>query len=320
MGNSNEIISQILTSETIVAAPPASQNLQPPPIEPTQVRTRGVGAVFLYLGNILSGKDHFSSVMAVFILAAIMTIHPSIDFILKFLPVIQSAKNNIFQVIDETIPEDVTIHIKNGRASTNTTEPFYLSVDRETIEKILSGASVTFKGISRLRVLTIDTNGNVEDFERYQTLALLTENSFAYYSDGKINVQSLRNIRDLTINKQVITDYVNKVNKDNRLTNVAIAIAYSSPLWLLLLYFVLLSVLISFVALFVIVYTKILDDQVPFRRAFAFATIVSGPPLIVWQIADLAIRTSPALVLILILSIAYTGIWRLSQPTIIKNI
>jgi hypothetical protein len=132
-----------------------------------------------------------------------------------------------------------------------------------------------------VRLLTINTKGNIEDFERYQTYAMLTSSNLVYYGDEGIQIQSLRNAPNMVVTKKVILEKVDELNNENKITDILKIIIYLSPLLvilglfsLFLLEFLLGAVIIWFI-------TKIHQTKISFSRLFKFsAAIYSLPALI----------------------------------------
>ena len=147
-----------------------------------------------YYTGVLAGKNKFRWILAILILAIIIAIQPSIFVVTKVYPVVRDLENRVTALADEVYPEDLEIKIKNGIATTNVTEPYYLVVRQKTLNSLLSLREDDQNTVSKIRLLAIDTKGKAEEFEQYQTLALLTQTSLVYNSDDKVNIHSLREI------------------------------------------------------------------------------------------------------------------------------
>src|SRR3989344_718780 len=116
------------------------------------------------------------------------------------------------KIINKVYPEGLEVRIRNGVVSTNTPEPYFISVDRldrgfEELEEEVKG----IKSDEIKNILVIDTNATLDDLKRYQTYVLLTKNYLTYYKDdGRIESVSLNEIKNFTVNQNVVRRQLNK--------------------------------------------------------------------------------------------------------------
>lgn len=130
-----------------------------------------------------------------------------------FLPMDREVKKLPDKIL-ETYPAELTIKIKNGQVSTNVKEPYSIPFPTNLfpLESLPAEANLNIGGtrqplqnLSHFNLLTIDTQAQVTDIAKYNTLALLTKDSVSVIGDqGDIRVYPLREIKDLTINKLVV--------------------------------------------------------------------------------------------------------------------
>ena len=103
-------------------------------------------------------------------------------------------------------PSNLEIKIKDGQASTNVTEPYYIPMESVTNLKNKLNKKVLAAQSDKPRyLLVIDTKATINDFPRYQTALLLTKDSVIYSIDGKAESVSLQEVKsDVVINTQLI--------------------------------------------------------------------------------------------------------------------
>lgn len=269
---------------------------------------------FEYYTAILQGKERFRPFLIALALAVLLSIKPSFFVYKDISPAVKNLESKAIALINEIYPTELEIKIKKGTASTNVTEPYYIIVRKEILENILSLEKDSQGSSSKVRLFAIDTKGKAEAFEQYQSLALLTENSVVYYKDEKINIYPLRDIQDMTINKEIITNKVKEINKQYNISNLVNIGVLVSPLLIILGIFI--SQLSLFSLLSLAVYIMIKINQIPagFKNTFRYTTAIALIPILLWNavtfIPQLAFNLEAAgsLLGITILVIAYLGI------------
>lgn len=272
-----------------------------------------------YYAGVLSGSRQFRWILATLILAVFISIQPSIFIFTKVYPVVKDLEKKVTALVREVIPEELEIKIKNGIAATNVTEPYYLVVRQESLESLLSLQKDNQNTVSKVRLLAIDTKGKAEEFEGYQTLALLTQTSFVYYNDSKINIYSLRDIEDLTINKEIILAKISEFNKNNNISNLLNIFVFVAPLLIGLVIFLSQLILFLFLTVAVYIMVRINKIQKGFKNTYRYTVAAAFIPTLLWNAVSLIptfvsnLGAAGTLPTIIILVIAYLGIIRLKQ-------
>ena len=276
-----------------------------------------------YYTEVLTGTQRFRWLLATLLLALLFSIRPTLFIITKVYQFVKDVENKMSTLVQETYPQELEITIKHGVASTNVTEPYYLTIRQETLENVLSLKEEDQNTRSRVRILAIDTKGEVEEFEQYQSLALLTQSSLVYYSsDQKINIQSLREIEDLTINKELILAKIKEYNKKYNISTLLNVFVFLSPFLAIIGSFLLQ--LFVFLLYTVAVYSMVRIKQVPagFKNSYRYTAVVALAPTILWNLASFipvlagTLFFAGTLLTMIILGIAYLGIQRVKQkPT-----
>ncbi len=92
------------------------------------------------------------------------------------------------QTLQSAFPKELVLTIKNGQLSTNVKEPYYYDLPKSWA----GGASPT------THLITIATDSQVEDYERYESVVLVTKNAVVYPKSGSSQkeVLFLRDIKD----------------------------------------------------------------------------------------------------------------------------
>ncbi len=267
-----------------------------------------------YYVAVLHGQARFRPFLAALLLALLLSIKPSIMVYKDIYPLVRGLESKVITLINEVYPSELEIRIKNGTASTNVTEPYYITTRKETLENIFSLKRDNPESSSRVRLLAIDTKGKAENFERYQSLALLTENSVVYYRDQKINIYPLREIQDLTINKESVINKAKEINDRYNISNLVSIGVLASPLLIILGVFI--SQVLLFFLLSIAIYVMVRINQVPtgFKNTFRFTAAIAFIPVLLWNVVTFipplaySLGTAGSLFSIIILVIAYLAV------------
>ncbi len=124
----------------------------------------------------------------------LLTIIFSIIVVPAFL--LLTSKTSVEKIVN-LFPEDLTINIKDGQASTNVTEPYLISNEKSS-------------GVHK-NMLVIDTKTpfSIELFKNSDTNILLTKDYFVGEKNGgQITIESLKKIPDVELNRIKITGWV----------------------------------------------------------------------------------------------------------------
>lgn len=164
---------------------------------------------------ILTGERKYNTWFLVLLIVTLMvSIQPLLFVITQLYPTIKDLDSRVEKIIDESYTEGLEITIKDGKASTNVTEPHFITIRREAFETIMLGTFVDKeKTKSKIRVLVIDTKAKATDIEKYQTYALLTEDKFIYNFDQN-RIIDLSEVKNQKITKNTMKDYLHKWTTD----------------------------------------------------------------------------------------------------------
>lgn len=157
----------------------------------------------LYYKDVLKAKFWFSLryfLFLFFILSFLTSTTISVFLLQKGRPFIAQVK----QTVPKFYPANLEVNIKNGQVKTNVSEPYFIPLDPELFPKELGQA---LKNQPIQNILVIDTQVEPSEIKKYQTFILLTKESVAFMADkGEIRIQSLQDIKDMTVNQKVVKD------------------------------------------------------------------------------------------------------------------
>jgi len=110
--------------------------------------------------------------------------------------------------LPEFYPENLVIEIKDGRVQTNQPEPYFIPLPEFPTQDQTIASPLT-------NLLVIDTQGKIEDINKYQTIALLTEENIVFRQSEntqEIRVYSLDQIKKFTLNEAFIKSSWQKIS------------------------------------------------------------------------------------------------------------
>jgi hypothetical protein len=114
--------------------------------------------------------------------AALSAINVYQHTIIPLKPLAQNIPSQLAQVF----PSDTEITIINGQVSINQPEPYVITLDQLRQVLVSIGRQVLGASSYQARyLLVVDTEATLEDYYRYQTLLLLTKDSFIYRDPGQ---------------------------------------------------------------------------------------------------------------------------------------
>ncbi|MEO6508923.1 MAG: DUF1189 family protein [Patescibacteria group bacterium] len=116
-------------------------------------------------------------------------------------------------IAQEIYPQELKVSIKNGEASTNVKEPYAIPMGQ--VEEVFDKyEDKNVKGAQEsdiVNLLVIDTNGNIDDFSKYKTFALLTKKNVSILkNDDRIETISLDKIENLQIDRATVKMFTDK--------------------------------------------------------------------------------------------------------------
>lgn len=165
-----------------------------------------------YYKDVIKAPFSFSLKYFLFF-SLLLSLAVTVFFVAKLFSPVNNFLTRFPQVLVKAYPEELQIKITKGVVTTNVQEPYFIPIDRlETTFQEFDRQVQGLKSDQIENLMVIDTAATAEDLARYQTYALLTKNNLIYYKDdGRIEVVSLDNINDFTVNQGFIQGTVNRI-------------------------------------------------------------------------------------------------------------
>lgn len=162
---------------------------------------------FSYYHDIVKAKFSFSFkyfvlfnfLLGIFSTIAItMTISPPLN---RFVSRFKNRARSLY-------PADLQIEIKQGELSTNVAEPFHVPIPFELFTEVPPAISDQ----KQQYLLTIDTQANIEDFSKSQSVILLTKDNLAVVDENNgFRVYPLKDAQNFSLNKKVVDQMLDKI-------------------------------------------------------------------------------------------------------------
>lgn len=211
----------------------------------------------------LASKPVGKSLKYYFELASVIALLTTITFSVFVLPKIESFIDSFGSTIVSSFPAELEVKVREGKVSINVEEPYIVPVPKDF--------EVEAKKPEYENMLVINTKESfdLEKFENYKTFAFINEGSFVYKNDsGRVTIQSLNSVPNLTINRTTVSDWVSKTQPFVRalpfmlpvLAFLAILIAYAFNL-----------IYIAIVSIFVWLLMKLRKIETSYKKSFQIA-------------------------------------------------
>lgn len=245
-------------------------------------------------------KKNLHTLLIAFAISISLAIFPTFNVFTKAVPAFDNIEQNLQNVVDEVYPEELEITVSRGVASSNVTEPYFLTVKESTIDNLFYMGGDDNAPQNKIRVLTVNTSGKIEDFEKYQSMAMLTSKNLVYYSDEGIQIQALTGVPDTTINR---TYLYNKISELSRYIEIIKIFTYVSPIFIVLYNWIMFLLNVLFGAFLLWLVSKILSINIKFRRIYSLTSLLY---LVPFAFEIFAVIQPVALYILAIQSLLYT--------------
>lgn len=224
----------------------------------------------------LTNRSFSYSVKYIFSFAFILALLLMIKFSIFALPQFMSGLNEIGPSIVNNYPSELQVVIKDGVASTNVKEPYYI----ENLDS-LKEAGVEINGNTPKNLVVIDTKSkaNVEDLQKHDTLFLITGTYFMYQEEnGKITIQSLADVPDVVINKASVSRFIDEYSP---YLKFFIPIAYVGILIFAYMYVIFNLVYLLFAALLVWLVGTLKKTKLDYKKSYQISMHLMTLPALV---------------------------------------
>lgn len=217
------------------------------------------------------------------ILAAIGTLQVSS----RIIPGMAAFLTGISSGIVDNYPSELTITIKDGQASSNVAEPYFIKMP----DSVRSEKSANVPNPANLIVIDTKNQFTEENFAKYDTVALLTKTSVAFRKDnGGIEIYSLGKIPNWTIDKTSIASFMGKVQPFIKFVApllvaaifIGLMIAFSAQLIYLL-----------FAALLIWIVVKVKKLPLGYKRSYQVGLHAITLPLLLGVVSNIFSMQNP---------------------------
>lgn len=124
----------------------------------------------------------------------------------RFIPIANLLSQKAPELVNY-FPQELTVTIKDGKASTNVQEPYFIKMPQELVTRQRKKS----KSVEVDNIIVINTKDkfDLDTFNSYKTAVLLTENSVVYLdSNNKISISSLSSIKDFILDREKVLTFV----------------------------------------------------------------------------------------------------------------
>jgi hypothetical protein len=140
----------------------------------------------------------------IFVISLVSVLVMSVTFVPKVKAFLVSFGNEIVS----NYPQDLEVRVDAGVASTNVAEPYFIKIPNSLREDVQNNDLANY---DNLMVIDTKSDFNLDKFDGYKTMSLLTKNLFVYRDDkGKITIQELKGVTNIKINHTTVVYWVNK--------------------------------------------------------------------------------------------------------------
>ena len=221
------------------------------------------------------------SVKYFFMLTILLSVGISTVATISTLPKIQKGLNSFINTAANYYPDDLIITSKGGQISINKSEPFIVPFPKRSLEL----TSQTKKELENL--IVFDSNGTLDDMEKYKTLMLVNKSNLLIQSQDKIEARSFKDYPDGKLTKQEVVKAIDSIKPFISLVPV---IMFLAILFGTLLYYAGVKfVLVLPVALGLMLAGNIKKLQMPFSKYLQIALHTFTLPLIV-EIVSMVVK------------------------------
>lgn len=216
-----------------------------------------------------------------YILAFILAVIITAKFSFQEIPGINVFLTGLGPEIVNAYPSELAVTIKNGQASSNVAEPYFVRMPGNIqMEK--------YRNISKLdHLIVIDTKNQFseESFLKYSSLVFLTKTSVAFRKDdGRIEIQPLSGMPDLIIDKASVSSFVGKIQPFTK---------FAAPLFVLAFFIgfmVSFSIKLAYLllaALLILLVAKVKNIPLSYKQSYQAGLHIITLPLLLSAVSTL---------------------------------
>jgi len=175
--------------------------------------------IFVKIKNSIYGPEYYKEVLSkpfsyslkyYLVFSLLLALVFAVFVTIKFFPAASFLATEL-EKVPEHFPVNLEVVIKDGKASANVEQPYFVKLPRDFKQSgnILQDTSV----IENLIVVDTKNKFDLQTFQSYKTVALLTEDSIVYINnENQITIASLSSVKDFTLNREVVSGFIGKVS------------------------------------------------------------------------------------------------------------
>jgi hypothetical protein len=242
---------------------------------------------FKNIGNSIYGKKYYSDLISkpfsyslkyYLLFALLVALIGTIVFSFTGTAKIKSFLDLATEKALQGYPEGLVITIKDGKASTNTQEPYFIKIP-DNWKNLPQNQADLDQTPENALVIDTKSSFSVEAFNSYKTLCLLSEKSLACLDNNQsVKINSLSNVPDMAINKNLISSAVNKIAPFFKLIYPIVGIFAALGIFLGLL-INLIYLLVA--ALLIWIIAKIKKVQIGYGKSYQMGLHLMTAPIII---------------------------------------
>jgi hypothetical protein len=208
----------------------------------------------------------------VFVLTAVSVVVFVLGLLVSIVPDIKSFSGHDF--IEKNYPEELVINIKEGVASTNVVEPYYIP---STLEKGKNAQA-------NLVVIDTKTDVSLSEITSYDSFVLLTKDHVVLNQPGReTRILPLKSIKELTVSKETTQALVSKFTEFLPWF-VAIATIFGTFIGILFC-FVITLINLLWLSLVTLVVGKVRKIKLTYKQAYTVSLYAFAPVVVVDMIS-----------------------------------
>lgn len=251
------------------------------------------------------------SVKYFFKLALVFVIVITTIISFELIPRINFFLNKLGPELLSSIPENVEVKIIDGKATSNLVEPFSIPMPPSFLS---TQEELEVKIPKNLLVVNTQSPFESDKFASYDTLLLLTNDTFVRGEENEIQVIKLDSLGDQTITKPYLTSLLNKV---------PIFLKWLSPIVIIILFLVIFAVFLVnlgyalAVAFVIFIFGKIKKAPIRFKKSYQLSLHAISLPILISFVGYLFFpKVGSNVFLFIILSglIAWVNIFKDQKP------
>ena len=214
-------------------------------------------------------------------LASVLAVIVTAQFSFQVIPNLTAFLASLGPEIVNSYPNELILTIKNGQASSNVAEPYFIKTPESMRNENYRNVPVTDNFI------VIDTKNQFteENFTKYNTLAVVTKTSLAFRKDnGGIEIKPLSEIPDWTIDRASVASFVGKIQP---------FIKFAGPFFVLIsfigfmLSFSAELIYLLFAALLIWVIAKVKKFPLGYKQSYQAGLHIITLPLLLWAVSTI---------------------------------